>query len=38
MLGYLVVDCDGRRVGAVESPRYSGSVVVPDAISLAALQ
>jgi hypothetical protein len=30
--GYLVVDCDGRRVGTVGSAICSGSAVIPDAI------
>ena len=31
-LGYLVVDCEGRRVGKVGSVVRSGSAVAPDAI------
>ena len=34
--GYLVVDCAGRRVGAVECPMYSRSPEIPDAISVRA--
>ena len=35
-VGYLVVDCEGRRVGAVECPMYSGTPAVADAISVKA--
>jgi hypothetical protein len=35
-LGYLVVDCDGHRVGAVECPMFARGPDVPDAISVKA--
>jgi hypothetical protein len=35
-LGFLVVDCDGRRVGTVGSAVCPGSGVVPDAICVKA--